>query len=168
MSNRATSPESGTVRGLVDALGPWSEGPGPLFRQLARSIAGAIERGAVAHDARLPSERSLAEALAIGRGTAVAAYDVLVGEGLLQRRRGSGTYVDVVDPLLVPAGRHGSALVHRLVDRSGARSDVIDLSLSVLRDAAGLPPVAVGTADLLSVVPDTGYTPWSLPSLRRT
>lgn len=138
-----------------------------MFRQLARAVAGAIERGALANGTRLPSERVLAEAMAIGRGTVVAAYDLLVGSQMIERRPGSGTYVHLLDPLLLPSGREGSALVHRLVDRSEARSDVIDLAFSVLHDASGLPDAFVSTTDLLSAVPGTGYTPWGLPSLRQ-
>ncbi len=79
------------------------------------AIAGAIERGALANGTRLPSERILAEALAVGRGTAVAAYDLLVGSLIIERRRGSGTYVHLVDPLPLPSGREGGrARVSRL------------------------------------------------------
>lgn len=150
---------------LIDGLGPWADGNGPLFRKLARALAAGIERGAFAPDARLPSERALAGALSIGRGTAVAAYDVLVADGLLERRQGSGTFVAVDRPHL-PYGREGSALVHRLVERSERAGGVIDLSLSVLRDADGVPSVSVRTTDLAGVVPDTGYTPWGLAPLR--
>ena len=152
---------------MAEVLGPWSEGPGPLFRKLARAIASAVERGAVAGDARLPSERSLAVAMAVGRGTAVAAYDLLVADGLLDRRRGSGTYVNIGAHLQFPPGRDGSALVHRLVDRSDPGSGLIDLSLSVLHDASGLAAMTFSTTDLAAVFPDTGYSPWGLPSLRR-
>ena len=164
---RATSDPNGTVLDFADALGPWLDGKGPLFRRLARAIAGAIERGTLINGARLPSERALAEALAIGRGTAVAAYDLLVAAGVLERRRGSGSYVRVLGPAL-PSGREGSTLVHRLVQRSDAESDVIDLSLSVLRDAGGIPAASVSTDDLRAVTPESGYTPWGLPALRRT
>ena len=44
---------------------------------------------------------------------------------------------------------------------------MIDLSISVLRHPGDLPPVAVTTADLASVVPDTGYSPWGLEGLRQ-
>ena len=147
---------------LEVALSGWAAGPGPLHRQLARAIAGAIERGELERGTRLPAERALALTAAVSRGTAVAAYDLLVADGLVERRRGSGTYVLGAGVLGLPPGREGSALVHRLVDRSAASSDVIDLSISVLHDAAGLPPVSVTTDDL----GDTGYSPWGLPSLR--
>lgn len=168
--NRATLDPSGAVYDIVEVLGPWIEGRGPLFRRLSRAIAGAVERGALADGTRLPSERALAETLAIGRGTAVAAYDLLVAAGTLERRQGSGSYVKragVEDLVPLPPGREGSALVHRLVERGDHDTDVIDLSISVLRDASGLPAASVSTSDLASVIPLTGYTPAGLPSLRR-
>src|SRR5688572_808023 len=165
MPNRATSRPSGTVA-FVEAIGAWADGSGPLVRKLERSVASAIERGALDGGTRLPSERAVAATLAIGRGTAVAAYDALVAEGLVERRRGSGTYVVASGELRLPQGREGSALVHRLVDRSeGATEDVVDISLAVLRDATGLPAARVTTQDLMTVQPDTGYTPWGLSTL---
>ena len=171
MEGRSTSAEvapsaagarSAGIRALALELGSWAGGPGPLFRALARGVAGAIERGALARGTRLPAERALASALAVSRGTAVAAYDLLEADGLIERRRGSGTFVRGPDAVGLPAGREGSALVHRLVDRGGAGGDLIDLSISVLSDAAGLPDVVVTGADLEG----TGYDPWGLPALR--
>jgi DNA-binding transcriptional MocR family regulator len=141
-----------------------------LFRQLARAIAGGIERGALRGGARLPSERRLAAALAIGRGTAVAAYDVLVADGLIDRRHGSGTFVVGTGDLALPAGREGTALVHRLVDRSNPTTDTfVDLSISVPVEPMGLQRAGalLTERDVLAVVPDTGYTPWGLEGLRR-
>lgn len=169
MSNRATSAKvarTGAHRSLADEIGDWSGGTGPLYRQLATAIARAIERGSIAHGSRLPAERALAVAISVSRGTAVAAYDQLVGDGLIERRRGSGTYAVGPGTLALPAGREGSALVARLVDRSAGTSDVVDLSISVLHDAGALPPGGVTTADLVEVVPDTGYSPWGLTGLR--
>lgn len=170
MADRATSPARGTVsERLLDVLGPWSQGPGPLFRKLARALAAAVERGALPDGARLPSERDLARTLAIGRGTAVAAYDVLVGEGLLERRRGSGSYVAMREQPLLPSGREGSELVHRLVAQDDAAApDVVDLSISVLHEPRGMGAAPARLDELLAAVPPgTGYRPWGLPSLRR-
>jgi DNA-binding transcriptional MocR family regulator len=169
MSTRATSAKvarAGELRLVADELGQWSVGSGPLYRQLATALAHAIERGAVGHGSRLPAERALAQALAVSRGTAVAAYDQLVGDGFVERRGGSGTYAVGRGALHLPAGREGSALVARLVDRSAGPSDVVDLSISVLHDARRLPPGRVTTADLARVAPDTGYSPWGLTGLR--
>lgn len=52
-----------------------------------------IERGEIAPEQRLPTERALAAELAISRTTAVAAYEALRGGGVVERRRGSGTWV---------------------------------------------------------------------------
>jgi len=168
--NRATPAKlarSAALSVLVEDLGRWADGPAPLHRQLARAIAGAIERARLARGARLPAERVLASAVAVSRGTVVAAYDQLVADGLVERRRGSGTYVLGPGALGLPSGREGSALVHRLVDRSAGGSGLIDLSISVLSDSTGLPAVRVSTQDLAAVVPDTGYSPWGLGALRQ-
>jgi len=170
MTNRATSARvarSQRLHHLIDLLGDWSQGPGPLFRQLARSLAAGIERGAIAPATRLPAERSLATALSVSRGTAVAAYELLVADGVVERLPGSGTFVIGAGSLGLPPGREGSALVARLVDHSAAASsEVIDLSISVLRHPVDLPRVTVSTDDLAAVLPDTGYSPWGLEGLR--
>jgi DNA-binding transcriptional MocR family regulator len=153
-------------RALVEELGDWATGAAPLFRQLARAIGSGIERGVLERGRRLPPERSLAAALVVSRGTAVAAYDVLVSDGLIERRRGSGTYVLGAHSLGLPSGREGSALLHRLVERSAVPSTVIDLSISVLHDASRLPPVAIASNEFGVVSPDTGYSPWGLTGLR--
>jgi DNA-binding transcriptional regulator YhcF (GntR family) len=140
MENRSTLAKvarSGELRRLINELGDWAVGPGPLFRQLSRAVAAAIESGVLAEGRRLPSERMLSAALFVSRGTAVAAYDLLVADGLVARRHGSGTYVAGAATLGLPDGREGSPLVHRLVERSHSPSDVIDLSISVLHDAVG-------------------------------
>ena len=180
MSNRATlsgvdqpppsdrPTRAAEVRRVVDELGDWSVGGGPLFRRLVVALTRAIERGAVVPGARLPSERALAAALRVSRGTAVTAYDLLVADGLIERRVGSGTFAVGSAAVGLPAGREGSALVARLVDRSAEPTDqLIDLSISVLHDGAGLPEAGVTTGDLLSEVPDAGYGPWGRLGLRR-
>ncbi len=157
---------AGDARRIVAELGDWSLGSGPLFRRLALALSRLLEHGAIPEGARLPSERTLAASLSISRGTAVAAYDLLVADGLVERRMGSGSFAVGSAAVGLPAGREGSGLVARLVDAGAGGAEVIDLSLSVLHDAAGLPAAAVTTADLESVAPDTGYSPWGLDGLR--
>lgn len=179
MTRRANSrqvAQSDPLALLLAELDDWAVGAAPLFRQLARAVASGIERGVLGRGSRLPPERALATALMVSRGTAVAAYDVLVADGLVERRQGSGTYVLGAGSLGLPPGREGSALVHRLVERSARpvvgvdvrpeTSRLIDLSISVLHDASGLPAMSLTSRELAAVEPDTGYSPWGLTGLR--
>ena len=67
--------------------------PVPLYRQLAERLSDDIAAGRYAVDERIPSEPVLAEQYGIGRPTVRQATDQLVRRGMLERRRGSGTYV---------------------------------------------------------------------------
>lgn len=78
---------------LAGELGAWTHRSGPLYRRLADAIRDAVEQGALEPGTRLPSERLLATALDVSRGTAVAAYAELVDAGVVVRRRGSGTTI---------------------------------------------------------------------------
>ena len=68
-------------------------GKGPLRERLKGAIEKAILDGLVADGTRLPSERGFAHAGGVSRSTIVSAYDLLEENGLLERRRGSGTIV---------------------------------------------------------------------------
>ena len=175
MDNRATSARvarADHVHRLAAELGDWTVGTGPLFRRLARALAAAVDRGTLAPGARLPSERALAAATWSSRGTAVAAYDLLVGDGVIERRRGSGTFVSDpgrgAPPAGLPADREGTALLARLVGTgtgpAAGSPQVIDLSIAVLHDAPGLPDVAVTSTELSA--PAGGDDPWGLEELR--
>jgi DNA-binding transcriptional MocR family regulator len=79
--------------GLVERLGRWSSGRGPLYVLLATRMRTLIDDGELPPGSRLPPDRVLASALAVGRSTVVAAYDQLTVEGRIVRRQGSGTRV---------------------------------------------------------------------------
>jgi GntR family transcriptional regulator len=65
----------------------------PLYLQLSRKLGDVIRAGKYqAHDA-LPSERLLSETLNISRVTARKAIELLVEQGLIVRRQGSGNYI---------------------------------------------------------------------------
>jgi GntR family transcriptional regulator/MocR family aminotransferase len=66
---------------------------GGLGVQLLRRFRGLILEGALAPGERLPSSRSLAKALGCARGTVEACYGDLEAEGLIERRRGDGSYI---------------------------------------------------------------------------
>ena len=67
--------------------------PLPLYHQLAELLSGRIENGELGAGARLPSEPALSREHGIGRPTVRQATELLVQRGLIERRRGSGTYV---------------------------------------------------------------------------
>ncbi|MGZ8604524.1 MAG: aminotransferase-like domain-containing protein [Actinomycetota bacterium] len=79
---------------FAPALDGWtSASSGPLYRRLADAIRAAIRRGEMPSGTRLPTERALATELSVSRSTVVAAYDLLRGDGWLESRQGSGTWV---------------------------------------------------------------------------
>ena len=75
----------------------------PLAAQLATALRQAILGGILRHDEALPSTRALATSVRVSRGTVVAAYDQLAGEGYLLARPGSATRVMVDRPDAVAA-----------------------------------------------------------------
>lgn len=67
--------------------------PTSIYRQLCEQLRRAILDGRVSGGTRLPSTRTLAQALGVSRTVTSSAYDELFAEGYLEGRRGSGTYV---------------------------------------------------------------------------
>src|SRR5258706_15928778 len=78
---------------LVLYLGSWSLGKGLLHQKLTRALTQAVRNGFLLPGSRLPSERTLAQALILSRTTVVAAYDALREAGWLESRCGSGTWI---------------------------------------------------------------------------
>ena len=78
---------------MVERLGRWSSGRGRLYVLLAARLRTLIDEGELPPGTPLPPDRALAAALAVGRGTVVAAYELLRAEGRIVRRQGSGTRV---------------------------------------------------------------------------
>lgn len=70
-----------------------AQSPIPLYQQLATRLREGLDTGVYAVGARIPSEHELAAEYGIGRPTVRQATDLLVRQGRLERRRGSGTYV---------------------------------------------------------------------------
>jgi GntR family transcriptional regulator len=67
--------------------------PEPLYHQLADELSGRIRRGELPPGTRLPAEQALAKQHAIGRPTVRQALDLLARRGLIDRKRGAGTFV---------------------------------------------------------------------------
>lgn len=65
----------------------------PAYLRLRRAIRSSVERGVVEPGQVLPSERKLAQELAISRVTVRKAIAGLVADGVLMQRHGAGTFV---------------------------------------------------------------------------
>jgi DNA-binding transcriptional MocR family regulator len=156
--------------GLMDRLGRWSSGRGPLYVLLAARLRGLIDEGELAPGTRLPPDRALASALAVGRSTVVAAYDTLVDEGRIVRRQGSGTRVagngaGSVAGQAVSATTGAPMFLHLLEPKDG----VIALACA----APDTPPAELAEAyarivpRLADTTGDIGYYPMGHPTLCR-
>lgn len=72
--------------------------PIPLYHQLAELLQDRIRSGEYGPGEMIPSEIGLAKKYSIGRPTVRQAMNLLVQKGLIQRRRGSGTFVKKPSP----------------------------------------------------------------------
>jgi DNA-binding transcriptional MocR family regulator len=151
---------------LAHRLGRWSSGRGPLYVLLAARLRALIDDAELPPGQALPADRSLATALAVGRSTVVAAYDVLAVEGRIVRRQGSGTRVAGAAPLPEPQGTTDAPVfLHLLEPRAG----VILLACA----APDAPPPELVEAyartlpELAAITGDIGYHPMGLLGLRR-
>lgn len=136
-------------------------GSRPAYRALADGIKTLLADGRLAAGTRLPSERSLTDALGCSRTTVSRAYAVLRDERHLASRRGSGSFATL--PADTVAGRSGRVLSPAVDLDPGA----IDLTCAATRAPAGLADAyAAALAVLPSYLDDNGYAPVGLPELR--
>lgn len=150
---------------MVDRLGRWSAGRGSLYALLAGRIRTLIDDGELPPGTRLPPDRALASALAVGRSTVVAAYDQLAVEGRIVRRQGSGTRVAGPASTSPRPTTAAPAFLHLLEPRDG----VILLACA----APDTPPPELVEAytrtlpTLTDSAGDIGYHPMGHMALRR-
>lgn len=151
---------------LTERLGRWSAGRGPLHLLLAARLRRLIDDGDLPPATPLPPDRALAAALAVGRSTVVAAYDLLRDEGRIVRRRGSGTRVAGAASAPAPAETTDAPIFLHLLE---SRDDVVLLVCA----APGAPPPELAEAyerilpALAATTGDIGYHPYGHPALRR-
>lgn len=65
----------------------------PIYMQLAHRLRQQIDDGDINAGEALPSERDLCDIMGASRVTVRKAIELLIEEGMLSRRQGSGTYV---------------------------------------------------------------------------
>lgn len=67
----------------------------PIYRQIVRQVLEALASGRLATGEKMPSQRDLAQQLVVSPLTVKKAYDELERSGVLETRRGQGTFVAV-------------------------------------------------------------------------
>jgi len=95
-----------------------SDSPTPIYAQLDRSIRAAIATGELEPGSQLPTVRQLAVDLAVNANTVAKVYTQLERDGILETRRGVGTFVrDVPSPQPARARREGELreLIRRFI-----------------------------------------------------
>ena len=66
---------------------------GPIFEQIAKNVRRLLARGDLRPGEKLPSARELAGTLSVNPNTIVHAYGELEAQGIIEKRRGLGTFV---------------------------------------------------------------------------
>jgi len=149
------------VHAISALLPDLNQQSGPRYLALSSGLAALLLDGRMAPGARLPSERDLANALRLSRATVTAAYDQLASEGMLSRRRGSGSYLTL--PAAARVTGPGARMARERLD-----SGTIDLSTASLPALPGRVEAALAsvTADLSRLARHNGYEPYGLGELR--
>ncbi|MFJ4713324.1 FadR/GntR family transcriptional regulator [Streptomyces sp. NPDC088785] len=114
-----------------------------LVQRTIGRIERAIESGEWAVGDRIPAEGQLVEALGVGRNTVREAVRALCHTGLLEARRGDGTYVRAASDL-------NAALQRRL--RRAELKHVLQVRLALEREAAPAAAVHRGEGDLARIL----------------
>ena len=99
----------------------------PFYIQLKEQIRRRITQGVWTAGTKLPTERELAESIAVSRNTVSQAYKELEGEGILSSTRGRGTFV--ADTLLIMQQEGRKEKVLRIVDV--AMEEAVGLGFSI-------------------------------------
>lgn len=108
--------------------------PMPIYAQLERAIRAAIATGRLSEGAQLPTVRQLAVELRINANTVARVYGELERAGVLETRRGVGTFISGT-PLKAQSRRDRDRLLRAFVTRLLAEADAAGFSLDDLRDA---------------------------------
>jgi len=73
---------------------------GPIYVQIGENVRRLMARGEVNPGDKLPSARELAQVLGVNPNTVVHAYQMLEIEGVIETRRGLGTFVRADAPVM--------------------------------------------------------------------
>jgi GntR family transcriptional regulator len=72
---------------------------GPIYVQIGQNVRRFLARGDLEPGEKLPSARDLAQTLGVNPNTVVHAYSRLENEGIIETRRGLGTFIRADAPV---------------------------------------------------------------------
>jgi len=107
--------------------------PTPIYAQLDRAIRATIATGALEPGAQLPTVRQLAVDLAVNANTVAKVYAQLEKDGILETRRGVGTFVREV-PTPQAARAHRERELRELIRRFVGDAALLGFTLPELID----------------------------------
>lgn len=123
----------------------------PMHRQIYGALRRYILGGQIPAQSLLPSTRSLADDLKVGRNTVIAAYDQLLAEGFVEARAGSGTWVAPIQQNLPPVAPRLRACAPERLSKRGRT--ILD---------GPQPPRNAGVINFHPGVPETASFPFSI------
>jgi GntR family transcriptional regulator len=88
---------------MIDSINPKSAVP--IYRQIIDQIRRSVAAGLLAPGDQLPSVRDLAARLLVNPNTVARVYRDLERDGLLETRRGQGTYIAATATALIESER---------------------------------------------------------------
>lgn len=156
MQHRISGPRLGRM------LDGWSHGDGTLHERLATSLRQLIQEGSLPQGTIIPSERALSEILGISRTSVSTVYDDLRGDGWLESRHGSHTWVRRAGDA---EARGQGEYLHSYLTKP---ERVIDLTSGALPGLAMVGEAAQRTASdaLPSLLHQSGLLPFGTELLR--
>ena len=104
--------------------------PAPIWSQIEESVRYLVASGALRPGDALPSVRDLAREQRINPNTAAKAYQRLAEAGILETRRGEGTFVAARPPAM-PAGEKA-----RILQEGATRFSTLAVNLGATRAEA--------------------------------
>jgi GntR family transcriptional regulator len=109
--------------------------PTPLYAQIEQGIRGAIAAGRLSPGAQLPTVRQMAVAQKVNANTVARVYADLERAGVLETRRGVGTFVAAQPPAGAKRGRETElrAIVRRAIDEAATKGFSADEVLEQVR-----------------------------------
>lgn len=82
-----------SVKGMIQIMQINFEGNGPIYQELASGIEDSILSGAFKEETQIPSTTEISINFKINPATALKGINILVGEGIIYKKRGLGMFV---------------------------------------------------------------------------